>query len=116
MKKDTRATITTSPDGYLAKSKAFEATANRYDFDIMEREIDVEFDVDSDEIDCAVQTDGGKEFTAHAFKETVNVHGYHHEVTAPDASSQNGMAERPHRTLKEKMRCMLYSARLGTEF
>ena len=26
------------------------------------------------------------------------------------------MAERPHRTIKEKIRCMLYSARLGTEF
>ena len=37
-------------------------------------------------------------------------------ATATDASSQNGIVERPHRTLKEKMRCMLYSARLGTEF
>ena len=35
---------------------------------------------------------------------------------ASDASSQNGVVEQTHRTLKEKMRCMLYSSRLGTEF
>ena len=45
-----------------------------------------------------------------------NNHGYEVRTTATDASSQNGIVERPHRTLKEKMQCMLYSARLGTEF
>ena len=45
-----------------------------------------------------------------------NSHDYHHEITAPDCSLQNGMAERPHRTLKEKIRCMLYAARLDTSF
>ena len=37
-------------------------------------------------------------------------------TTAADYSSSNGIIERPHQTLKERMRCMLYSARLGTEF
>ena len=48
--------------------------------------------------------------------ETIEDHGYKHQVTAANSSSQNGMIERPHRTLKEKMRCILYSSRLGTEF
>jgi hypothetical protein len=45
-----------------------------------------------------------------------NSHGYEVNTTAADSSSQNGIVERPHRTLKERMRCMMYSARLGTEF
>jgi hypothetical protein len=38
------------------------------------------------------------------------------ETTAPDASNQNGLAERPHKTLKERVRCLLYTAGLGTMF
>ena len=49
-------------------------------------------------------------------KTLVDHHGYILAGTAPDASSQNGMAERPHRTLKERVRCLLYSAGLGIEF
>jgi hypothetical protein len=41
-----------------------------------------------------------------------NSHGYEVNSTAADSSSQNRMVERPHRTLKERMRCMMYSARL----
>ena len=44
------------------------------------------------------------------------VHRYNVRTTAVDASSQNGIVERPHRTLKEQKRCMIYSSRLGTEF
>ena len=36
-------------------------------------------------------------------------------TTASDASYQNGIVQRPHRTLKEKMRYMLYSSRSGTK-
>jgi len=51
-----------------------------------------------------------------SFERTVQQHGYDHETTAADASSQNGLVERPHRTLKERLRCLLFSTRLGTEF
>jgi hypothetical protein len=43
-------------------------------------------------------------------------HGYVVEPTGPDASSQNGRGERPHRTLANMVRCMLYGANLGVEF
>ena len=50
------------------------------------------------------------------FRRKANEHGYEVEATAADSSSSNGIVERPHRTLKERMRCMLYSARLGIDF
>ena len=53
---------------------------------------------------------------AKPITETIKSYGYHHEKTAADTSFQNGIVEQPHRTLKEKMRCMLYSSRLGVEF
>jgi hypothetical protein len=49
-------------------------------------------------------------------KKVCNSHGYEVNSTAADSSSQNIIVKRPHRTLKERMRCMMYSARLGTEF
>ena len=49
--------------------------------------------------------------------EVVGQYGYDITSTAADASHQNGIVERPHRTLKERIiRCMLYAAHLGTEF
>ena len=39
--------------------------------------------------------------------------GYALELTGSDSSNQNGIAERPNRTLAEMMRCMLHSANLG---
>ena len=49
-------------------------------------------------------------------RRTAQSHWYEVRTTATDTSSQNGIVERPHRTFKEKMRCMLYSSQLGTEF
>ena len=41
------------------------------------------------------------------FLQTVRNHNFLVKATAaPDASSENGMAERPHQTLKEKVRCV----------
>ena len=42
--------------------------------------------------------------------------GYALEETGADASSQNGMTERPNRTFGNMMRCLLKSAELGPEF
>jgi hypothetical protein len=47
---------------------------------------------------------------------TADKHGYIMETVSPDKSSQNGLAERPHRTLKERVRCLLHAAGLGVEF
>eukprot|EP00934_Nitzschia_sp_Nitz4_P003732 Nitzschia sp. Nitz4//scaffold38_size140716//78423//80572//NITZ4_003148-RA/size140716-snap-gene-0.165-mRNA-1//-1//CDS//3329550081//3722//frame0 len=64
-----------------------------------------------------IRTDGGGEFAAsHEMHQLVTDYGYHLESTAPDASSQNGRAERPHQTLKNKTRCLLYTAGLDTTF
>ncbi|GFH58223.1 hypothetical protein CTEN210_14699 [Chaetoceros tenuissimus] len=37
------------------------------------------------------------------------------EFTGTNASAQNGLAERPHRTLADMVRCMLHSADMGSE-
>ena len=46
-----------------------------------------------DNVECMIQTDGGKGFTTHEFKKTINKHGYFQQITAPNSSSQNGMVE-----------------------
>jgi hypothetical protein len=64
-----------------------------------------------------VRTDQGRELAkSAAFWTVIAKHGYVLESTGPDASSQNGRGERPHRTLANMVRCMLYGANLGVEF
>jgi hypothetical protein len=64
-----------------------------------------------------VRTDQGGELAKSAdFCNLIAKHGYVVESTGPDASSQNGRGERPHRTLANMVRCMLYGASLGAEF
>jgi hypothetical protein len=64
-----------------------------------------------------IRTDQGGELAkSDAFRDIVAKHGYVVESTGPDASSQNGRGERPHRTLANMVRCMLYGASLGIEF
>jgi hypothetical protein len=64
-----------------------------------------------------VRTDlGGELAKSGAFRTTIAKNGYVLEPTGPDASSQNGRGERPHRTLANMVRCMLYGADLGAEF
>ena len=70
-----------------------------------------------DHVDAYIQSNGGGEFvSSHAFRHMVSGLGYDLTSTAPDASHQNGIVERPHQTLKERICCMLYAARLGIEF
>jgi hypothetical protein len=64
-----------------------------------------------------VRTDlGGELAKSAAFLAIVAKNGYVVKPTGPDASSQNGRGERPHRTLANMVRCMLYGADLGAEF
>jgi hypothetical protein len=53
---------------------------------------------------------------SHDLKRVCNTQGYEVNSTAADSSQQNGMVKRPHRTLKERMKYMMYSARLWIEF
>ena len=50
------------------------------------------------------------------FRTLLITHGFLLEKTATDTSSQNGLAERPHRTLGTMTRCLLYSAEMPIYF
>jgi hypothetical protein len=64
---------------------------------------------------CTIRTDN--EYAASdAFRQAVGNEEFILETTAPDTSHQNGMGERPHQTLKERVRCLLYCAAFGIEF
>jgi IS30 family transposase len=64
-----------------------------------------------------IRTDeGGELWGSHAFQQAVRASGYILESTAPDASFQNGMAERPNRTLGDMMCSLLHTASLGPEY
>jgi len=67
---------------------------------------------------CTIRTDGdGALAQSSEFRRMcLHNHGYVVEPTGPDTSSQNGRAERPHRTFADMVRCLLYTAGLGTEF
>jgi dUTP pyrophosphatase len=71
----------------------------------------------SDNPNRTVRTDQGGEL-GHSteFSNMIAECGFTLEETGSDASSQNGMAERPNRTYGQMMRCMLHSAELGPEF
>ena len=64
-----------------------------------------------------VRTDGeGSLAESVAFRKILAVVGYRLEKTATDASSQNGIAERPHQTLATMVRCLLYASSLSVSF
>ena len=71
----------------------------------------------SDNPNRTVRTDQGGELGhSSAFSKMLVECDYTLEETGPDASAQNGLAERPNRTFGQMMRCMLHSAELGPEF
>jgi hypothetical protein len=99
--------------------RAFEDTLREQHYVVQPTDDDIDFfgDLLPDQVEATITTDGRGELSkSHDLKRVCNSHGYEVNSTAADSSSQNGMVERPHRTLKEQMRCMMYSARLGTEF
>jgi hypothetical protein len=64
---------------------------------------------------CTIRTDN--EYTvSDAFQQAVQDEHFVLETTAPNTSHQNGMGERPHHTVKERIRCLLYTAAFGLEF
>ena len=122
---DKKKLITTNPDGILHKSKSFKHTCKHYGYDNDTYKTAPTIDMTDDDIEQlrqhqlhhTIRTDNGTKLAGSTeFRETANNHGYLIETTGPDSSSQNGIAERPHRTLKDKTRCLLYSAGLDVKF
>ena len=64
----------------------------------------------------AVRTDQGSEFKNAKWEEFCAAEGIIHEFTAPYTHQQVGVAERSHRTIVERARCMLKDAGLPGEF
>ena len=71
-------TITTSKNGYLAKSKAFKKNAKENGYTVKAKEYNYLIDTPSEDIECVIHTDGGGEFTAKHMIETIEDHGYEH--------------------------------------
>lgn len=63
-----------------------------------------------------VRSDGGGEFESINMKEFYKAHGIRHEPVPAYTPSMNGLAERLNRTLMEKVRCLLFTARLSMRF
>ena len=110
--------ITTTPGGLLNKSRSFETICKEQGYE------NTTFNLDLNTEDSGLETprhtirtdNGGELAGSNEFCQTIANHGYLVEPTAPDASNQNGLAERPHKTLKEQVRCLLYMAGLGIQF
>lgn len=57
-----------------------------------------------------LRSDGGGEFESNEFNNHLKEKGVIHERSCPDTPSQNGCAERSHRTVMESARSMLHSS------
>ena len=109
--------ITTTEGGYLSRFRAFENAAHDRNYEVKTTEENYVNELVPDWLEATITTDGGGElYKSTEFQHTCNNLGYGVFQSAADASFQNGIVERPHRALKERMRCMLYASRLGTEF
>lgn len=63
-----------------------------------------------------LRSDNGGEYVNHVFQEYLENCGVKHETTIPKCSSQNGVAERGHRCIMDKVRCMLQDSGLEKHF
>jgi hypothetical protein len=114
--------ITTMPNGLLHKSSSFAEVCTKYGYannahKINNGSYDELLSMGLERPRYYIRTDNGNELAgSQEFRQTAMNHDFLVETTAPDSSSENGLGERPHRTLKEKVRCLLYTAGLGVEF
>ena len=110
-----RTVITTDPSNILAKSKSWHQICKLRGYEPQLYSLDSPSSAPT--MHNVIRTDNGTNLAGSAeLREVVHNRGYIMEVTGTDASFQNGLAERPHRTLKERVRCLLYTAGLGTDF
>lgn len=63
-----------------------------------------------------VRTDNGGEFCNNVINEFYFEKGIQHQLTVPYNSSQNGVVERKHRTIQEKVRILLHSSGAPNKF
>jgi hypothetical protein len=114
--------ITTAPDGLLAKSMSFNQLCVKQGYSTSAHLY--EYELEAPDLTYAttqphhtIRTDNGGELAgSDDFRQITGKHGYILETTAPDTSNQNGLVERPHRTIKEKVRCLLYTGGLSVIF
>jgi len=62
------------------------------------------------------RTDGGGEYTSKKFAEYLKSEGILKETTTPYTPQSNGVVERAHRTIMERVRCMLDDAGLSKKY
>ena len=73
--------------------------------------------IKDDKLTLTIRTDRGGELSgSQAFEDLIGSHGYNLERTGADSSSQNGIAERPNRTLGNILRSTLYGAGLSGKY
>ena len=66
---------------------------------------------------CTVRTDQGGELgKSNQFRKLVKEFGYIYEPTGSQASSQNGLAEKPNQDIKNMTRSLLHASGLGSEY
>jgi hypothetical protein len=63
-----------------------------------------------------LRTDNGGEYCSNYLNSYLEKAGIQHQLTAPYTPEQNGVAERLNRSIVEKVRCMLFDAKLPKEF
>lgn len=63
-----------------------------------------------------IRSDNGGEYMSNNFQNYLRSCGIKHQTTVPHCSEQNGVAERAHRTIMDKTRCMLQDAGLGKQY
>ena len=64
----------------------------------------------------ALRSDNGTEYCNNQLKAYLRAKGISHQLTVPYNSSQNGVAERKHRTIQEKARSLLHESGLQLKF
>ena len=64
----------------------------------------------------SLRTDNGGEYISQEFKDYCSKHGIQHEKTVLGTPQHIGVAERMNRTIVEKVRCMLRTAKLPKSF
>jgi hypothetical protein len=117
-----RRLISTSPNGLLHKSKSFAEVCKKYGYSknahqILDEPYEDVLSMGLERPRYYIRTDNGNKLAGSKdFCQLASDHEFIVETTAPNSSSENGLGERPHCTLKEKVRCLLYTAGLGVEF
>jgi hypothetical protein len=102
-----RRLISTTPGGLLHKSKSFAELCKKYGYSknahkILDDPYEDLLSMGIEQPRYFICTDNGNELAySKDFRQLASNHEFIVETTAPDSSSENGLAEQPHHTLKE---------------